>query len=602
MWSLLFPLFFSAAFFEFFKRHFDNLAALGLSGAAGFLAFSWAGLAGYWFFGLGAGFWFSAFLSVAALLVSVWHFGFFVPDFSRIWREHRFFVFFLFFATLGFSYLSFTHFVSVQPDGWYSSGNTWGDLPFHLGVINYFAFGQSYPPQYVVFDSVLGYPFLADFSAALLVVGASIQWVLVFSSVFWFVSFLVLTYCVGLRLGFSKIACVLALVLLLFSGGFGFLDFLSSASRDGVGAALMAKDYTIVPPTAWTNVVTSLFLPQRTLLMGAMVFAAVFFLLLHASRRRDFLLAGVLAGLMPLVHWHSFLVALGVGMVYAALDSDRQKWAWFFVPAVSLAVPQALWSLQQLSPESLVHFQPNWTVNTLDAGISAGFWLMQTGLWIPAVLFGIWIASKEQGLRFLPFGLLFLLAASVAFQPYAYDNLKFFFFVQWAAAFLIAAALLRLAQHKEFLLKAAAVLVFVVLVFSGALSVAREANLHWRLYDANDLELAEWVKVNASRDALFLTSSAHNNPVSSLAGRRTVMGYPGWLWSHGFPYAGVESDVRAMFAGDFRLLKTRGVNYVVLDSKVRQDYSVNESVFSSFPLVFENSAYRVRAVGRDQNT
>ncbi len=595
MWSLLFPLLFSAAAYFFFRRRFDDWAALGLGVGTGFLAFSWFGLAGYWFFGLQAGFWLASCASVMAFGLCAARFGLALPDVDRMWTEHRAFCVFLLLSVAGFSYLAMTHFVLVQPDGWYSSGNTWGDLPFHLGVVNYFVHGASFPPQYVIFDSPLGYPFLADFSTALLMSGASVQSALMFSSVFWFLAFLVLTYCVGLKLRFSKVESVLALVVLFLSGGFGFLGFFDAATQDGAGSALMAQDYTIVAPTAWTNVVTSLFLPQRTLLMGAMVFSAVFLLLLHAASRRDFILAGALAGLMPLVHWHSFLVVLGVAALYAAMER-RAQWLWFFVPAVVLALPQALWSLQQLSPGGLVHAQPNWSANTLDAVQAAGFWLMQTGLWIPAVLFGIWAASQEQRLRFLPFGLLFLLASFVAFQPYAYDNLKFFFFVQWAAAFLVAALLVKLAEQKAVWFKAAAVLILVVLVFSGVLSVARESGLHWRLYDANDLELADWSKAHTPRDALFLTSSAHNHPVPSLSGRRTVMGYPGWLWTHGFDYAPVEADVKAMYAGDRSLLQRYGVHYVVLDAKVRQDYSANAGTFASDAVVFQNAAYRVHRI------
>ncbi|MBI2445838.1 hypothetical protein HYV43_05610 [Candidatus Micrarchaeota archaeon] len=596
MWSLLLPLLFSAAFFGFFRRRFDDLPAVGLSAVAGFLAFSWFGMAGYWFFGLDAGFALSAVASVAAFGLSAWRFGLHAPRLASIFKHHRAFCIFLALAVAAFSYLSLTHFVQVEPDGWYSSGNTWGDLPFHLGVIHYFVFGQSFPPAYVIFDSPLGYPFMADFSTALLMPGASLQAALLFSALSWFLALMLLSYAVGLKMGFSKSACVLALVLLLSSGGLGFIDFPAAAVRDGIGSALMAKDYTILPPTAWTNVVTSLLLPQRTLLFGAAVFAAVLFLLLHASRRHDFLLAGALAGLLPLVHWHSYLAAMGVAVFYA-VSARRKVWLWFFLPAVLLALPQLAWSLQQLTPSSLIHLQPNWTANAWDPIAGAAFWLMQTGFWIPALLFGLWSATREQRQRFLPFGVLFVLAAFVSVHPYAYDNLKFFFFVQWAAAFFIAAGLVSLWQRKQRVLQVAVAVVLAVLVFSGSLSIAREAGLHWRLYDANDLQLAEWAQSNTSRSAVFLTSTAHNHPVSSLAGRMTVLGYPGWLWSHGFDYGSVQADAKAMYAGDAARLESSGVDYVVVDANVRRDYAVNDEFFSGKPVAFQNAFYRVYAVG-----
>lgn len=597
MLSLLLPLAFAAAFFPYFRSRFDDLASLGLSLATGFLAHTWLALAGYWFFGFQAGVAVSALGALAALALSAWRLGVRFPDFRGLLRAHRAFGVFVLVALAGFSYLSWTHFAQVGPDGWYSSGNSWGDLPFHLGVIHSFAFGQSFPPAYVIFDSPLGYPFLADFSTAVLLSGASLQAALIFSSVVWFLAFLVLSYCIGLRLGFSKPVSVLALVLLLLSGGLGFLGFLTSAVSEGPAAALMANDYTILPPTAWTNVVTSLFLPQRTLLFGAAVFAAVFLLLLHAASRRDFVLAGVLAGLMPLVHWHSYLVLMGAAAVFA-VTQWRREWLWFYLSSVLLALPQLAWSLQQLAPASLVHIQPNWTANTWDVVAAAGFWLMQTGLWLPALAFGFWSAPKAQRMRFLPFGLLFLLAAFVGFHPYAYDNLKFLFYAQWAGAFLIAAGLLSLWQDRRLWLRAVAVVVLIALVFSGSLSIAREAGIHWRLYDANDLQLAEWAKANSTPDAVFLTSTAHNHPVSSLAGRSTVLGYPGWLWSHGFDYASTQADAKAMYGGDATLLQSRGVDYVVVDSNARRDYAVNDAFYSSKPLVFSNGFYHVYAVNQ----
>ncbi len=595
MWSLLLPLAFASAFFPYFRRRFDGLPSVGLSVVTGFLAHAWLALAGYWFFGFQVGVAVSGLVALAVLAYSVWRSGVRFPDFGGLWREHRLFCVFILAAFAGFSYLSWTHFAQVGSDGWYSSGNSWGDLPFHLGVIHSFAFGPSFPPAYVIFDSPLGYPFLADFSTAVLLSGASLQAALIFSSLAWFLSFLVLSYCIGLRLGFSKTACVLALVVLLLSGGLGFLGFLTSAASEGPAAALMANDYTILPPTAWTNVVTSLFLPQRTLLFGAAVFAAVFLLLLHATSRRDFVLAGVLAGLMPLVHWHSYLVLMGAAAVFA-VTQWRREWLWFYLLAVSLALPQLAWSLQQLAPASLVHLQPNWTANTWDIASAAVFWLMQTGLWLPALAFGFYSASSEQRRRFLPFGLLFLFAAFVGFHPYAYDNLKFLFYAQWAGAFFIAAGLLSLWQDRGLWLRAVAAVVLIALVFSGSLSIAREAGIHWRLYDSNDLQLAEWAKANSTPDALFLTSTAHNHPVSSLAGRKTFLGYPGWLWSHGFDYAATQADAKAMYGGDGTLLQSRGVDYVVVDSNARRDYVVNDAFFSSKPLVFSNGFYRVYAV------
>ena len=45
-----------------------------------------------------------------------------------------------------------------------------GDLPFHLAIINSFAYGQNLPPEHPELAGVhLTYPFLVDFIAAMVV-------------------------------------------------------------------------------------------------------------------------------------------------------------------------------------------------------------------------------------------------------------------------------------------------------------------------------------------------------------------------------------------------------------------------------------------------
>ncbi|MDP2718104.1 MAG: hypothetical protein Q8P02_05140, partial [Candidatus Micrarchaeota archaeon] len=374
----------------------------------------------------------------------------------------------------------------------------------------------------------------------------------------------------------------------------GGLEFFSDAAQHGFSPALSNRDYAVVDPGSWTNTINSLFLPQRSLLFGAAIFAGIILLLLSAKRRRDYLEAGILAGLLPWMHWHSFLVLMAVTAAWAVLYREK-KYAAFFAPAVLLAIPQALFSLQQLSGTSFIRFSPNWAANTLDAATAAGFWLMQTGLWIPLAVIALLKASKEQRQRALPFAAIFLVCAFVAFQPFVYDNIKFFFYVQFMAAFLIAGTLFALWKRPA-AFKVLAALLFLSLTFSGALSVARETGLSWRMYDSADVQLVAWVNELTAKDARFLTANRHNHPVSSLAGRRIVMGYPGWLWTHGIDYAQTEQDVRAMFAGNTALMNRYSVAYAVIDAQARKDYDVNMTFWAAKQKAYANAEYVVYAV------
>ena len=57
------------------------------------------------------------------------------------------------------------------------------------------------------------------------------------------------------------------------------------------------------------------------------------------------LAAGFIAGLLPLVHAHSFIAIMGVAAVLALINLKRwREWLLFFIVASVIAGPQLLWS------------------------------------------------------------------------------------------------------------------------------------------------------------------------------------------------------------------------------------------------------------------
>ncbi len=595
MWPFLFLLAAMAAAFLHFQKRFSGIEAAGLGAATGTLLYAWAGIAAYWLWqDVQTGFGFANLASSAALGAMLWREK---PRLEKIpsairnmVTEHRTFLIFLATFCILFGGLLFTHTLQQKPDGLYSGGNTWADLAFHLTVATHFLYANPFPPAYSIIQAPLGYPFAADFLAAMLAHGTGLAAAMAVPSWLAAIAFTVLMYAVGRKTGLGQTAAVAAILILLLNGGFGFLDLPSDAAQRGLLEALSGRDYAVVDPGSWTNTLNSLFLPQRSLLFGAAVFAGIVLLLLSAKRKRDYLEAGILTGLLPFLHWHSFLVLMAVTAAWAFLYREK-KYAAFFAPAIALAIPQAIWSLGQLAGTGFIRFSPNWQANTLDVAAAAGFWLMQTGIWIPLAAVALWNASAEQRKRSLPFAVIFLVASFVVFQPFAYDNIKFFFYVQWMAALLIAGALAAL-WKKPVAFKLLAALLFLSLTFSGALSVARETGLSWRMYDNADLSLAEWAKTTP-KEAVFLTSTRHNHPVSSLSGRRIVLGYPGWLWTHGIDYGPTETDVRAMFAGDQERMDRYGVAYAVIDAQARKDYAVNETFWSQKKQAYANPGFAV---------
>src|SRR5260370_7543300 len=111
----------------------------------------------------------------------------------------------------------------------------------------------------------------------------------------------------------------------------------------------------------------------------------------------------------------------------------------------------------------------------------------------------------------------------------------------------------------------------VLLGLSGALDLARASDYSVssvQFTDAGGLQVAEWVRVHTSPTAVFALANEHNSPIPTLAGRRVLIGYPGWLWTYGMPdYAAKGADLKRILTGDPLapdLVRKYGADYVMI--------------------------------------
>ena len=131
-------------------------------------------------------------------------------------------------------------------------------------------------------------------------------------------------------------------------------------------------------------------------------------------------------------------------------------------------------------------------------------------------------------------------------------------------------------------------------------AVYRESYTSWQLFSNEGIELAKFVDTNTSKDAIFLTSDAHNNPIPCLAGRQIVMGYRGWLWTWGVDYKKTESDVINIFAGNsnaVNLIHQYNIKYVVLDTFMKANFDANYYFTKNFTLIYKSPNYWVYKTG-----
>lgn len=528
-----------------------------------------------------------------------------------------------------------------------------GDLPFHLGAIFSFTEGNNFPPENPSYAfAKFSYPFMADLiTAAFIPFSAKVRDAMLVQNVALAFSLLVILERFTFKFTGSRLAGKLAPVLLFFCGGLGFVWFLKDFWQGAQSLTeflwKLPQDYTIGEKFRWGNSLTTLFMTQRSLLLGMPLTIIVLQKLWetfnsqqssvisyqnaendtavqHSALSTQHFTIGLLAGLLPLIHVHSLAVLFVVSafLFFFRLDKWRE-WLAFGAGVVIVAVPELIWvmtgSATRLTEFIAWHF--GW--DKRDLGFP-WFWLKNTGAFIPILVFGIWtisaaverrnkIAENDKSERkihhspftvhhlyfYLPFLICFVVANLIKLAPWEWDNIKVLIYWFVGSVPFVAVFLAEL-WNRDKLLKAVAVICLIVLTFSGALDVWRtiSGQTNNNVFSKDSVAIAEQIKNKTAPNSLFLNAPTYNSAVV-LSGRRSLMRYSGHLSSYGIDYGERESDVKKIYAGDATaaiLLKKYNVEYVIVSPEERSNLTVNEAFFNEFPVIAESGQHRVYKV------
>jgi hypothetical protein len=316
--------------------------------------------------------------------------------------------------------------------------------------------------------------------------------------------------------------------------------------------------------------------------------------------------AGVIAGLLPLVHAHSFVAVMVVAAGIALLQRQWRNWFFFFLTASLVALPQMLWSTYGSAVDSTKFFE--WHLGW-DRGTEnpVWFWFKNTGLFIPLLIAALlWrngqrLVSRPLVIFFLPFTVCFIVPNLLKMAPWIWDNIKVLYYWWLASAPLVALLLARLWQQGG-VKRAAAVSLFIGVTAAGALDVASillRPTRH-QIFDRAGIQFAEAVKKQTAPRTLVMHAPVHNHPVF-LTGRRSLMGYPGHIWTHGLDYAQRETEIKRIYSGTsdaVEIMRRYQVDYVVVGPHERNILNVNEQFFSNFQLMGDVGGYRLYKVAQ----
>jgi hypothetical protein len=530
----------------------------------------------------------------------------------------------------------------------------WADWSQHLTTAASFASGGNVPPVNPLFSGTsLLYPFLPDFHAATLItLGLAPGLALAIPGGVLMMVVGMLVVALGGRLGLSVAAGVIAVLICFIGGGLGFIGaFADACTSHGFTATQCTLQYVVthpgtgvsivgwtlhdlpgtivsqpraydglpsdggtppLPNMQWYTPLMAWWLPQRTLLFGFAAAISVLLLVLagaasHGPSWEPFALAGVLIGLLPIVHVQT-LIALAILLFVLLWRRRRREWLALLGVAVvlggirlaQLALSQHGAAVTPYGSNAYPWLEPGWLANagtaanpsgrlTLSIGnvfsgaIQAvgmigtsqwwGFWVANLGIAVPLLAFvalatAVRLAGGRIGrvvtgafpvpLLELTLGALIIFAACnlAVFQSWNWDNTKLLVYWYLVIALLVGA----LAAHwwRRVWPRVAAIVLVAPVLLTGALVVLRL--LPWTppqdaitgpytIANTQELQLASTIDRVTPKGAVFLTFGRPNDPVLAVAGRIGVMGYGGWLWSYGISFETRYMDVQTMYNG-----------------------------------------------------
>jgi hypothetical protein len=510
--------------------------------------------------------------------------------------------------------------LQIRPDGWYvGQVNLYGDLVLHLAFINKFIEGGKILIESPIYaGSKPNYPVFADLITAQLAKITGID-----------LSLLLTTFFTGLLVIFiarlfirnfinNEKIVFLALLIFFLNGGLGFHYFFQdyiNSSTDLVTFLLnMPNEYTDIKENGywWINNYLAYFLPQRGFLFAFPVTLTVLILLYRGIKKKNtlyFLLAGTMAGVMPIIQAHSLFVlfilaaAYSTATIVSAKDKKQTVFNWIIFALITAMLAIPLFKAISSSENVLKYIR-------LDPGFTSEeniiwFWIKNLGLFAPMFVVSVfWIFRKNRQafLLYCPFLFLFIISNIFIFQPWAFDNTKILIYWFFASSILVAYFLYEEFFTESWFKKILGILAVFIMILAGTIDLFRTFTppTNYRIFSNIDIEVANSVKNFTPKDSLFVTASNHNHPIPSLSGRSTLLGFHGWIWSHGLTYQQRAQDIEKIYTGGdtaSRLIKNYRINYVTVGPQEKADFDVNESYFSQFPKIYLARGWEIYDVG-----
>ncbi len=500
----------------------------------------------------------------------------------------------------------------------------WGDNALHLTMIKRFATAEPFILEHPVMSGVnLAYPFMVNFISGFLhKLGTGIILAYRLPLYAFGISAILLLFCFAKRFLKSGAWAGLALSFILLGSGLGIFVLYEDVQKiyqsDGpsgltrlftnpsheythldnrTGGKLEGRDdkYNIV----WMAPVISFMSHQRSFPAGIAVFFFVLLGFYHYAKTKYLWRFGVIAGMLPFFHAHSFLSLFFVSAILFVFSLKFwREWIKFALTAALLALPQIIFFSADSSNVSTNIFKPwfGWmTCAHKNAGFFCDsypegtdsnaliFWSKNFGavfwLWITGVIFLIFSKNKSRAPYVSASIILFLVPNFFLLQPWEFDNNKMLFYWWILAVIFCAIPLLKILWEKKLLGKILAVLIIFLGISAGSFDFASKffwtkkiGSFGYSDSAPENMEMADWIKNNTSNNDIFLVNPWVDPVPAFLAGRPIYLGFEGWLWTQGLDYQKNKNAMTEILSGNLNKACEENIKFILLDKNLENNF------------------------------
>ncbi|MFA6355015.1 MAG: hypothetical protein WCW65_01140 [Candidatus Paceibacterota bacterium] len=534
----------------------------------------------------------------------------------------------------------------------HSAYESWGDIIFHITQINKFAYEPNFNlNETIFFGEKMHYPFLINLVSGLLLrLTGFVTFSVMFPVYFLMIANLVLITLIYNKLFKNILLTAVAICIFMLGSGVGAFTYMNKALIDHKPSIQIKEDILNkkIPTINYFAAqypnqhivfgapMVLVLMHQRTSFLGLFGFLLFLYLLIQFESYSLLSLKkaiglGVIYGLLPMIHTHSFVAASLVLAVYGVILIVKKHWVNFknlliitgtgFV----LAIPQ-LWYLVGTKSiftnvSQFAKFRLGWMINPTIGSVQfpigetpsifslsyLNFLSSNFGFILFAfVLAGIYFIIRRKKIKtdnilpilfFLSSIILFLIVQIIQFQPWDYDNNKVLVYYQFfAVPFTLWLIFIMFKKYKKIMVVLIPVYFFITTFSSFIYIIPRLMTARTDMPIAFDLpanHLASYIRLNIPNQ-IILTSAVIPNPVS-LAGRGVLVGYPGWLWSRGINYSGREKEIRNFYINPDKnneILQIYQIGYILLDNMAINEYGAKKEVFNKlYNKIFEEGQY-----------